>query len=649
MIFLFLSINIVEIDPKREERSEILLKNVFRYIKDGEYDSVKIWIDRMRKIGYGNEISLVERLMRMRKEEILNNLNIEYIPGYTKDIYIFKDLKDTLKFYLIFYMDNKEEIERFLDSLKLPQKYKELAEGYILYREKNFKKASSILRKLSCEWKEDFIAELLVLSYANSKQWDSLIIFADSLNKNSIINYCLGTAYYNKGDYENAEKFFEKETSGFFREHALYALGWTYYRLERYKDCINCFEKFTDTTGELKVPAMYRVGRAYLRLWDMKALKYFKDIYYNYPNSDFSDDAVYLLGKTYLNINSLDSATKYLFKLIVDYPESRWTPFGLKYLGDIYFYRKDFSKANMFYENAMKMNLPKTFLDEIQYKNEYASFMMGRYKSDVDFYKSFISKYPENSKIPEILERLGDLYSVLKRFKEAINYWDSVIQKFPDYSNIQEVLIKLFKGYVMIGELDKGISIIEKFVDRGIEGKDNLLKEVGDYYYESGEYTSAIKYYEKIEDDKLKPIIYYKLGYSYFKLDLLDEAKVLCRYLLDLYTDSPFYDNAFLLLLQCIMKEGNEEELNEILNIKNYKISKETKIQANISAGDFYCSKKDARAFDFYNRAVVLCENDFKMASKILNLAADCAESMGLEDKAKDLREKSEILKKNVE
>lgn len=586
------------------------------------------------------------------------DLELREIPDYIKGIYLFnkfkildknlfREINDTLRFNLIFYIDDTEEIKRYVDSLNLPQVYGDFTNGYILFKEKKYSEASIVLRNVYNAWKEDFIAELVILSYSFSKNWDSVISFTKELSLNPTMSFCLGTAFYNKGMFKEALHIFKEETTGIYRKNAIFALGWINFRLEKYKESISCFEKFLkENKDELEVPALYRIGRAYLRIWDKKALDYFKEISRRFPESDFADDAVYLLGKTYFNLNLADSSKKYLFKMITDYPESKWVPYCIQYLGDIYFNDKDYKKSKMYYDIALKYKLSKPYLDEIQFKMEYAEFMMGKYKSTLEFYKTFVSNYPENSKVSELFEKIGDIYSVSKRFNEAIKYWEKIIQEYRDYQNIQEVILKLFKAFTKTKESERGIQLIEEEIEKGIKGKDNLLKEIGDYFFEGGEYTNAINYYDRIEDEKLKSLTYYKIGYSYYKLELIEETKIIIKSLLKDYPNSPFYDKSFLLLLQCLMKEGNEEEINDILNFKEYKISEETKIEANILVADFYCSKGDIRAIDYYTRAITLCGNDFNKASDIFFIAANCAENLGLKEKAADFKSKGEILKK---
>ncbi len=634
------------------------MKEIVNFFEKGEYDSVEKKIYELNIIGQKKEATILKNLVLIKRNDLDRiDFEIKEIPDYIKGIYLFnkfkilnkelfRELSDTLKFYLIFYLQDPKEIKEYVDALNLPAKYKDFANGYLLFKEKKYQEASFVFRNVYSLWKEDFILEILILSYTFSKNWDSIIYF-ENPTKNPTINYCLGTAFYNKGMLEEARKVFSEETSGIYRKNSLFALGWINFRLERYKESINCFDTFLrENKNELEVPALYRIGRAYLRLWDMKSLNYFKEVFNRFPESDFADDAVYLTGKTYFNINITDSAKKYLYKLIVDYPDSRWYPFCVQYLGDIYFNAKDYQKAKMYYDQVVKCNLSKTNLDEINFKIEYSDYMIGKYKGELEFYKSFISKYPESSKIPELYEKIGDIYSSSKRYKDAIKYWEKIVQEYKSYQNIQEVLIKLFKAYTKIEEVEKGINLIELEIERGLKDINNLLKEIGDFYFESGDYTEAINYYNRIQDEKLKSIVYYKIGYSYYKLELLDETKVIIKSLLEDYPNSPFYDNGFLLLLQCIIKEGNEEEINELLNFKKYKISNETKIEANISAGYFFCSKRDARAIDYFTKAIVLCENDIEKASKIFFIAADCAEKLGLKEKAADLRTKGEILKK---
>lgn len=120
--------------------------------------------------------------------------------------------------------------------------------------------------------------------YYKTGRYDQLITLSEELLqqkevvRRDEIERLLADSYYRKDDFGKAAIHFEryKELGGRFRSQDRFQMGYSYYRINRYPEAIEAFNKITDAKGPLSQDAWYYLGDCYLKTGDKsKALTAF--------------------------------------------------------------------------------------------------------------------------------------------------------------------------------------------------------------------------------------------------------------------------------------------------------------------------------------------------------------------------------------
>lgn len=165
---------------------------------------------------------------------------------------------------------------------------------------------------------------------------------------------------------------------------AFYALGYAYFRQQKYNESLTWFLRFLDNEKDAKstqyIDALNRVGDAYFSSRNFtKATEYysravadpskgdyalFQSAYmaglqkkYNqkinqlellltqYPNSEYGDDALYEIGRSYIMLENNARVIESLQRLLNGYPNSIFAPKAQFEIGMVYFNENDFNNA----------------------------------------------------------------------------------------------------------------------------------------------------------------------------------------------------------------------------------------------------------------------------------------------------------------
>ncbi|HLN20607.1 MAG TPA: DUF2225 domain-containing protein [Bacteroidales bacterium] len=124
----------------------------------------------------------------------------------------------------------------------------------------------------------------------------------------------------------------------------------------------------------------------------------------------------------------------------------------------------------------------------------------------------------------ELNLRLGWLYYLSANYNESRIYYNRAISIFP-YS--VEAKLGLTYPLAALGNLNEVISQYEKILEI-TPNYSVVLYKLGMIYYEKGDYSSALRFFEKVVN--LWPFDYDSitmLGWTHFRLNNIREAKVL--------------------------------------------------------------------------------------------------------------------------
>ena len=659
MIFLFY-FTLLDIQPERTDREFLLMNEAVIKIESGDTCGLMEILNSLKFFGYKKEADFLLGIYLLNSgnyKEAEKFLSLTEAPDYVKGMLsicsgkrlptaLMASLPDTLKFNLIFYTEDTVMIDSILSTLILPPVYKKIAEGYRLFLKGNYRKSSSIFKEVMGVCRKRIVMDYLFASLLGANNWKEIIELEERIKYDSPVKcFAVATAFYSLKKYSEAEKFFSAGTTSIYRVHFLYGLGWTEYRLRKYRKSVMAFnEFFREPIKKLVHPARYRLARAYLKLGDLKSLDIFKEIVRDSVKSSFDDDAMFLIGKVYFVINKEDSAKKYLLKTILDFPDSPWTPYAGRYLGDLFNREGDFKRAGQYYDLALKFNPPDKLKDELIYFRELMNYKQGKYRSTMEFYREFVNRYPDNSRMPEVMESMGELYINMGRYRKGIDVLKKLLEKPIDRDMGIRVVLKIFDAYQKIGKDEEGIGFVSDFIEKKCQDCDALYRALGEYYMGKDATGKAIEYFRKINGRELKPYALYMIGKAYFNTGFYGEAKVVLDEILTKFKDSPYYGRAYLLKLNSLSMEGLEEDLIAEFENMDQDLSMEAKREACLIVARYFCDREDERAIEYYLMAVECTGVNIQEQVKIYIEAADCAEKMGLLDKAEDLRNKAELL-----
>jgi tetratricopeptide (TPR) repeat protein len=149
---------------------------------------------------------------------------------------------------------------------------------------------------------------------------------------------------------------------------------------------------------------------------------------------------------------------------------------------------------------------------EIPYMVAHSYADMMNYKLAVPYFKKAIELDPKQS---YWVYELGLICYAMNADKDALKYILEAGEK--GYKKDNDYLENLGIAYLNVGELDKGVEMLNEILKRKPSDM-NILNMVAEAYYFKGKYDPAIEYWDRIlEYDKTSASSLYMIGMAYQK------------------------------------------------------------------------------------------------------------------------------------
>ena len=256
-----------------------------------------------------------------------------------------------------------------------------------------------------------------------------------------------------------------------------------------------------------------------------------------YPKAKFVDEALYLMGKSYLEVGEYSKARRKFEELERYFPKSKYTKLITLQIGKIYFYQKNYSKA---YEYFVKAEHSKIFK---KHKDEIFLWKIKIFYEQQDF--SSVEKL-----IKSYLKKKRKLKGETNRF-------------------IKEAILLGAKASMYNKDFDFAINLLNIYLNFILnEEERNKARELkGDILFKKGKYEQAKSNYKEItyrEGTKDYYRIQLKIAECEEKLDNFDKAEDIYNQIKD-KTAGDLKAQAFLKLLLLYEKQNDFEKAKELL------------------------------------------------------------------------------------
>jgi tetratricopeptide (TPR) repeat protein len=190
-----------------------------------------------------------------------------------------------------------------------------------------------------------------------------------------------------------------------------------------------------------------------------KTIEKCKKILERHPNSDYADDAIFLMGKSHYHLGNYDKAKENIKKGINIFPSSPFVAEGYLFLGKIALEKKNLKESGIFLDNASELNNPDIMMEIFKTKLELY-LLTDEPEKTIEEGEKFIKEYRNHAdKVYYIIANanklIGNKEKALKMYKNALK--ESTPDKPPS-----EILYSLAELYVEMDSLKEALSVIEK-------------------------------------------------------------------------------------------------------------------------------------------------------------------------------------------
>jgi tetratricopeptide (TPR) repeat protein len=396
--------------------------------------------------------------------------------------------------------------------------------GCCSFYEKRYDDAQKAFQRLEKSNKYGKIVAYYVCQILFAKsQYDQLISYGEpkakdnTVRNQSEIAMLVGQAYFEKGDFKNAQSYMEFAANNGvnFRPADFYQLGYAQYQNGFYKNAIENFEQLTKQDSMLGQNGLYHLGDCYLRVRNKGAarnafgqassmnfdpmvkedalmnyaklsweLKYDRDalsaLQRFQPQSPYYNDAQALMGEIFLNTRDYDRAVSTLEGVKNRSPRLNEIYQKVCYLRGLQLYQNNQKdEARRFFNKSVEQPIDRKLVTLCSFWNGMISHESNDYKGSINQMNAFLGQAKNYSDLPdESSTYMGNYvqgYNYLKQdnHKDALTYFKACVDG-----------------------IKKNLSRINsEQITQGVLG-DAILR-TGDCHFKRNQYSEAVGYYNE--------------------------------------------------------------------------------------------------------------------------------------------------------
>ena len=417
------------------------------------------------------------------------------------------------------------------------------------------------------------------IAYLTQKYDEALISFnlvdEDKLNEAflSILYFSKGKTYKEKGNRENAYKFFNKAVSlkdkTEYTVYSQFELGDLYAEDSKYKEALANYEyAYRDAPkDDLKGFAQYKMGEMYFSLGDYKtASQTLKQVLDGYSKSEISEDAFanlllalfnmakyedvvseflaskdllskddaffdvyYIVALAYAELKNYDKSIESIDAILSreGLAKDRKEKALLK-KAEILLQAKRFKDMTAFIDSALAGQAG----DEgyIQFLRAEAEYGLGNFEKAFELYRKVSEEFPDSTYSEDALYSMAYARNAMGDEKEASDLFVKYFETGKDKIKRQEALYNAILTKKKIGETESAVGASQRFLEvfKDSDLSENVLFGMGTLYSDMKKYDKAIEAFKNFiaeykESGRLEEA-YFLLGYNLQLEKKYDEA-----------------------------------------------------------------------------------------------------------------------------
>lgn len=416
--------------------------------------------------------------------------------------------------------------EQFLSEFPA-SKYTDKAYDYlasVYLTTKNYEAAYQSIVKIAApneqlvETKEYLLYQLGTESFTLKNLQKAIEYFTLSLQSSTTGKYSAECLYWRAESYyrtNRAQKCVE-DLNAYFRNAnaktsvnrivANYALGYGYFTQKKYSDALTWFLKYVESetsSGISSYPdAMNRIGDCYFnaRNFDLAENYYSRAAQISPKVGDYAlFQSAYVAG---LQKKYNEKVSK-LEKLLANYPKSEYTDNALYEMGRAYLLSDESQNAISAYKRLLEKQPKSDLARKASLEIGMIYFNENNFEQAIAAYKKVIATYPGSEESFTALESLEAVYVEINDVPAYLAYTKTLGKTIRTYTASREdslSFIAVEKQY-MSGKYAQAIPVLQKFLEKFCPGGkycSTIQYYLADCYYRSNDKENALLAYQNV-------------------------------------------------------------------------------------------------------------------------------------------------------
>ena len=389
--------------------------------------------------------------------------------------------------------------------------------------------------------------------------------------------YYIAYINYATGKYDEALKDFSRlRRQNEYSEQANYYIAQIHYIEDRHNEVVRLTERLLRTyPNSDNNTELYRIaGNSYYQLGNRnKAISMLRK--YVSSVEEPTRGELYLLGVSEYNEGNYQETVDVLSQTISD--EDMLTQNASLYLGQAYLRLEDKRNARMAFDHAGSLTFNRKTQETALYN--YALMIhetsFTGFGESVKVFEKFLNDFPESEHSDKVNDYLVEVYLTSKNYEAALESIKKI--RRPSVKILeakQNIMFQLGNQAFMNMNMNEAINYFDQAIELGNYDSDaraNAYFWRGESYYRLGRYSDAISDYNAYQNiarlgtSGTSSLVYYNLGYCYFKRQDFDQALLSFRRYVSLEKDqgTNSYADAFNRIGDCLYYDRRFAEAND--------------------------------------------------------------------------------------
>ena len=305
----------------------------------------------------------------------------------------------------------------------------------------------------------------------------------------------------------------------------LFVEGKEMFILKNYPGCMDKLEAYKKQAkdADLIQESDYMLACAAFEQGKENAPDVLKEYMEKYPDTRHGDEIYYLIASSHFDRKEYEKAV-YWFKesTIEMLSQAQQETYSFRYAYSL-LQTGEMEKARGYFTRLKQIGT--TYNDAGAYYVAYIDYASGKYNNALVEFNRLKDK-PEYALQSSYY--ITQIYFIQRKYEKTIAEGEVLLQNYPHSENNTEVHRFLGNSYYHMGNPDKAIANLSKYVSDAEEPLRSDLYILGVCYYNKASYNSAVDCFGRIvrEPDALTQNAYLYLGQSYLKLNDRNNARM---------------------------------------------------------------------------------------------------------------------------